>query len=37
MKLKKQLANIGLIKIGRLSVMPLTKSEFDLIVKMGEK
>lgn len=35
MKTKKELSNIGLIKIGRLSVMPLTKTEFDLIVKMG--
>ena len=35
MKTKKDLSNIGLIKIGRLSVMPLTKPEFDLIVKMG--
>ncbi len=35
MKRKKELLNIGLIKIGRLSVMPLTKSEFDLIVELG--
>ena len=37
MKTKKELSNIGLIKIGRLSVMPLTKTEFDFIVKMGGK
>ncbi|HNQ12356.1 MAG TPA: EVE domain-containing protein [Bacteroidia bacterium] len=35
MKKEKKLQNIGLIRIGRLSVMPLTKDEFDLIVKMG--
>ena len=35
MKEKKELINIGLIKIGRLSVMPLTKNEFELIVAMG--
>ncbi len=37
MKTKKELCNIGLIKIGRLSVMPLTKTEFDFIMKMGVK
>lgn len=37
MKTKKELKNIGLIKIGRLSVMPLEKSEYDLIKLMGEK
>jgi len=37
MKTKKELKNIGLIKIGRLSVMPLAKSEYDLIKLMGEK
>lgn len=35
MKKQKKLQNIGLIRIGRLSVMPLSKEEFDLIVKMG--
>ncbi len=37
MKTKTELKNIGLIKIGRLSVMPLVKSEYDLIKLMGEK
>ena len=32
---EKKLQNIYLIKQGRLSVMPLEKIEFDLIVKMG--
>jgi predicted RNA-binding protein with PUA-like domain len=32
---EKSLRNISLIKQSRLSVMPLTKDEFDLIVKMG--
>ncbi len=36
MKTKRELSNIGLIKIGRLSVMPLTKTEYDIIIKMGE-
>lgn len=31
-----ELQNIGLIRIGRLSVMPLTKEEFDKILEMGE-
>ncbi len=35
MKKVKKLENIGLIRIGRLSVMPLTKTEFDTILKMG--
>jgi predicted RNA-binding protein with PUA-like domain len=35
MKKVKALQNIGLIRIGRLSCMPLQKEEFDLIVKMG--
>jgi predicted RNA-binding protein with PUA-like domain len=35
MKTKKELKNIGLIRIGRLSCMPLKKEEFDFIVKMG--
>ncbi len=34
-KKEKKLQNIALIKQGRLSVMPLTKEEFGLIVKMG--
>ncbi len=34
MKLKKELSEIGLIKIGRLSVMPLSKKEYDTIIKM---
>lgn len=36
MKTKKELSNIGLIKIGRLSVMPITKTEYDIIMKMGQ-
>ena len=32
---EKKLQNIYLIRQGRLSVMPLEKTEFDLIVKMG--
>ncbi len=32
---KQELANIYLVRQGRLSVMPLQKAEFDLIVKMG--
>lgn len=36
MKAKRELSNIGLIKIGRLSVMPVTKIEYDSIIKMGE-
>ena len=31
-----ELANIGLIRIGRLSVMPLTDAEFEKILAMGE-
>lgn len=34
-KKEKILLNIGLIRIGRLSVMPLKKEEFEYIVKMG--
>jgi len=37
MKKVKELQNIYLIRQGRLSVMPLQKEEFDLIVKMGSK
>jgi predicted RNA-binding protein with PUA-like domain len=35
MKKETALKNIGLIRIGRLSVMPLTKEEFGYILKMG--
>ena len=35
-KAEKKLQNIGLVRIGRLSVMPLTESEYNLILKMGE-
>jgi predicted RNA-binding protein with PUA-like domain len=35
MKAKPDLAQIGLIRQGRLSVMPLKAEEFDLIVGMG--
>lgn len=34
-KAEKKLKNIYLVRQGRLSVMPLEKNEFDLIVKMG--
>ncbi len=34
-KVEKKLQNIYLIRQGRLSVMPLEKAEFELIVKMG--
>lgn len=34
-KAEPRLSNIGLIKQSRLSVMPVTKAEFDLIVAMG--
>ena len=34
-KAEKKLQNIYLVRQGRLSVMPLKKEEFDLIVKMG--
>lgn len=30
------LQNIGLVRIGRLSVMPLEKVEFDTILELGE-
>lgn len=36
-KKEKKLQNIALIKQGRLSAMPLTKEEFECIVKMGNK
>lgn len=35
-KKEKRLQNIGLVRIGRLSVMPLKKEEFDLIVNMSK-
>lgn len=31
-----ELQNIGLVRIGRLSVMPLEPAEFELILKMGK-
>ncbi|HAP00405.1 MAG TPA: EVE domain-containing protein [Bacteroidetes bacterium] len=34
-KKEKSLSNIGLIKIGRLSVMPVTENEFSKIIEMG--
>lgn len=34
-KAEKRLKNIYLVRQGRLSVMPLRKEEFELIVKMG--
>ncbi len=36
-KAEPRLANIGLIKQSRLSVMPVTREEFDLIVGMGHE
>ena len=35
-KTTKSLADIGLIKQSRLSVMPITKKEWDIILKMAE-
>jgi predicted RNA-binding protein with PUA-like domain len=35
-KKNKKLENIKLLKIGRLSVMPVTKEEFDEVVKMSK-
>lgn len=35
-KKEKSLANIGLVRIPRLSVMPLTPAEFDKIIEMSE-
>jgi predicted RNA-binding protein with PUA-like domain len=37
MKKEKRLQNIGLIRQGQLSVMPLTKEEFEVIVAAGRK
>jgi len=34
-KAEKRLRDIGLIRIGRLSVMPLKKEEYNLLVEMG--
>jgi len=35
-KADKSLAAIALVRQGRLSVVPLTKAEFDVIIKLGE-
>lgn len=35
-KAEERLKNIGLVRIGRLSVMPLEKEEFELILEMGK-
>lgn len=35
-KEEKKLKNIALVRIGRLSVMPLTKDEFDTITEMSK-
>lgn len=35
-KAEPSLQNIGLVRIGRLSVMPLEESEFKTILRMGE-
>jgi predicted RNA-binding protein with PUA-like domain len=35
-KTDKRLKNIPLIKIGRLSVMPVSKEEFDVILELGK-
>jgi predicted RNA-binding protein with PUA-like domain len=37
MKQDQHLQNLALIRQGRLSVMPLTKEEFDLVVVKGKK
>jgi predicted RNA-binding protein with PUA-like domain len=37
MKQDKRLQNIALIKQGRLSVMPLTKEEFEIVVAKGRE
>jgi predicted RNA-binding protein with PUA-like domain len=36
-KLEASLADIGLLRQSRLSVMPLKKSEFDTILKLSKK
>lgn len=35
-KAEKKLKNIALVRIGRLSVQPLTKDEFDIIMNMSK-
>lgn len=35
-KENKKLANMALVKIGRLSVSPVTKSEYEIIVKLSQ-
>jgi predicted RNA-binding protein with PUA-like domain len=35
MKAEKKLVSMGLIRIGRLSVSPVTKQEYDIIIKMS--
>jgi predicted RNA-binding protein with PUA-like domain len=35
-KSEKRLKNIGLVRIGRLSVMPLAKEEFDVITQLSK-
>lgn len=35
-KSRQELQQIGLVRIGRLSVMPLSQQEFELILAMGE-
>lgn len=35
-KAEKKLKNIALVRIGRLSVQPLTKDEFDVIIEMSK-
>ena len=37
MKAEKQLANMALIRIGRLSVSPVTDEEWDIILKMSDE
>lgn len=35
-KKEPRLKNIGLVRIGRLSVMPLTKEEYDVLLELGK-
>ena len=35
MKAEKKLAGMALIRIGRLSVSPVAKAEYDIIIKMS--
>ncbi|MCC7232407.1 MAG: EVE domain-containing protein [Bacteroidia bacterium] len=37
MKAEKRLQNIMLLKIGRLSVMPLTRDEYETVMELSEK